>query len=81
MVDSRREALRRPFTHRLICRQTEFQAEAVDVETGIQGLYAALAGDEARNELILNDIIAAVDEGRSPIVLTERRDHLEYLAG
>ena len=55
--------------HHLICRQTDFQAEAVDAEAGIQGLYAALAGDEARNELILNDIIAAVDEGRSPIVL------------
>ena len=81
IVDSRREALRRTFTHRLICRQTEFQAEAVDPRAGIQGLYAALAGDEARNELILNDIIGAMDEGRSPIVLTERRDHLEYLAG
>jgi superfamily II DNA or RNA helicase len=80
MVDPCSDAVRRPFAHHLICRQTDFEAEAVDAEAGIQGLYAALAGDEARNELILNDIIAAVDEGRCPIVLTERRDHLEYLA-
>jgi superfamily II DNA or RNA helicase len=80
MVDPRSDAVRRPFAHHLICRQTDCEAEAVDAEAGIQGLYAALAGDETRNELILNDIIAAVDEGRSPIVLTERRDHLEYLA-
>jgi superfamily II DNA or RNA helicase len=80
MVDPRSDAVRRPFAHHLICRQTDFEAEAVDAEAGIQGLYAALAGDKARNELILNDIIAAVDEGRSPIVLTERRDHLEHLA-
>jgi superfamily II DNA or RNA helicase len=80
VVDPRSDAVRRPFAHRLISRQTAFRADASDADAGIQGLYAALAGDEARNELILNDIIAAVDKGRSPIVLTERRHHLEYLA-
>jgi len=30
--------------------------------------------------MILDDVISAVAEGRSPIVLTERRDHLEHLA-
>ena len=30
--------------------------------------------------MILNDVIRAVSEGRSPILLTERRDHLEYFA-
>jgi superfamily II DNA or RNA helicase len=30
--------------------------------------------------MILNDIVRALDEGRSPIVLTERKDHLEYFA-
>lgn len=39
-----------------------------------------LAGDVGRNELILNDIIGALEEGRSPIVLTERKDHLDFLA-
>ena len=29
----------------------------------------------------MNDIIGALDAGRSPLVLTERRDHLEFLAG
>jgi len=80
VVDPRSDGVRRPFVHRLISRQTGFRMDAFDPDAGIQGLYAALASDEGRNELILNDIIAAVDEGRSPIVLTERRDHLEYLA-
>ncbi len=39
-----------------------------------------LAADEARNDLICTDVIRALEEGRSPIVLTERRDHLERLA-
>jgi superfamily II DNA or RNA helicase len=30
--------------------------------------------------MILNDVIASLADGRSPILLTERRDHLEYFA-
>jgi superfamily II DNA or RNA helicase len=30
--------------------------------------------------MIVDDVIGAVEKGRSPIVLTERRDHLELLA-
>src|SRR5206468_1018738 len=47
----------------------------------IQDLYAALVADEKRNRLILDDVIQALDQGRSPILLTERKDHLEYFGG
>jgi len=47
---------------------------------GIQEIYGALANDEARNRRIVDDVIAAIHEGRSPILLTERKDHLEYFA-
>lgn len=30
--------------------------------------------------MIVNDVIAALEEGRSPILLTERTDHLDYFA-
>ncbi len=40
-----------------------------------------LAADEARNALVLDDVIGALEAGRSPLLLTERRDHLESLAG
>jgi superfamily II DNA or RNA helicase len=39
-----------------------------------------LATDERRNQLILDDVISALEEGRSPLLLTERRDHLEFFA-
>jgi superfamily II DNA or RNA helicase len=39
-----------------------------------------LAADEARNALVLDDVLAALEAGRSPLLLTERRDHLDYLA-
>src|SRR5206468_2930324 len=33
-----------------------------------------------RNALIVRDIRSALDEGRNPLVLTERKDHLDQLA-
>jgi superfamily II DNA or RNA helicase len=77
-VSPKSETARRPFEHRLICRDTTFQAANLDSTAGIQELYAALAADPQRNELILSDVISALEEARSPILLTERRDHLEY---
>ncbi|HEY5243720.1 MAG TPA: tyrosine-type recombinase/integrase, partial [Polyangiaceae bacterium] len=43
-------------------------------EQGIQSLYQQLARDEARNAAILNDVVHALKEGRSPLLLTERKD-------
>ena len=44
-------------------------------------VYAAIAQDEPRNNLIFDDVLKALEAKRSPVVLTERRDHLEYLQG
>jgi superfamily II DNA or RNA helicase len=79
-VTSRSPGGQRPFEHRLIVRETAFVRKEVESDQGIQQLYAALAADQQRNELILADIVAALNEHRSPILLTERRDHL-ILAG
>ena len=49
-------------------------------DAGIQEIYGALATDERRTELIVKDTLRLVAEGRSPIILTERREHLERLA-
>ena len=79
-IDPKSEKAQRPFEHRLICRETAFRAASLGPGAGIQELYAAIAADGRRNELILNDVIGALEQGRSPILLTERRDHLEYFA-
>jgi superfamily II DNA or RNA helicase len=79
-IDARTQAGRRPFEHRLLVRETAFRLPVADKSPGIQEIYAALARDELRNELILNDVIRALEDGRSPILLTERKDHLEYFA-
>jgi len=79
-VDAKSQAAVRPFDHRLVVRETVFRATGFGDKVVIQDLYAALARDEARNAMILNDVVRALEEGRSPILLTERKDHLEYFA-
>ncbi len=66
----------------MIFRPTNFRLarSVVDQKASIQQLYAGLAQDSARNALIFDDIISSLKEGRSPVVLTERRDHLEVLS-
>jgi superfamily II DNA or RNA helicase len=46
----------------------------------IQDIYAALVLDKDRNELIFNDLLRALEMGRSPLLLTERVEHLEQFA-
>jgi len=65
---------------RLVVRETGFRLRGDATESGIQEVYRTLAGDAGRNDLIVNDVICALDEGRSPILLTERKDHLALLA-
>lgn len=75
-VDAKCQATHRPFAHKLIVRETGFQGSG----KSIQELYAALVLDEQRNRQILDDVIQALQHGHSPILLTERKDHLEYFA-
>ncbi len=82
-VDPRQQAASRPFVHHVMVRPTGFRSPDVldkNVRTQFQRLYEALAADASRNERICADVLAAVHEGRSPLVLTERTDHLQELA-
>ena len=40
-------------------------------------IISELVGDNARNEMIVRDVIDCVQEGRTPVVISERRDHLD----
>jgi superfamily II DNA or RNA helicase len=80
-VDAKKQAAARPFDHKVILRHTEFRhASTSDEQPAIQALYVALARDQKRNDLIFNDILSALESGRSPLIITERKDHLEMLA-
>ena len=68
------------FTCRLILRETNFALSPDETDLTIQEIYARLATDRQRNLMILDDIRHALIQKRSPILLTERKDHLEFFA-
>jgi superfamily II DNA or RNA helicase len=81
-VDAKSQAAARPFRHRVVLRTTEFAVRSgIEAERPpIQQLYAALASNDARNALIFDDVLKSLEEKRSPLILTERRDHALHLA-
>ncbi len=81
-VDAKKQAADRPFDHKVVFRHTEFRVtrSQLDGRPAIQEIYARLASDPARNDLIFDDILLALEAGRSPVVITERKDHLDALA-
>lgn len=64
--------------YRFITRTTNFFCPWSD-EDKIHNLWPLLIADEERNQMIFDDILNALEEKRSPIVLTERKEHLETL--
>lgn len=67
--------------HVVIPRETGFQMLQCSQEgTHIHELYDALATSQQRNDLIFDDILKELEKGRSPLVITERLEHLDGLA-
>jgi superfamily II DNA or RNA helicase len=82
-VSDRAQADKRPFEHKVVVRPTSFRLPhhlQNAAAQSIQEVYTLLASDEARNLLIIEDVAAAVQANRFPVLLTERREHLEKLA-
>ena len=83
-VDAKAQAATRSFTHKVRLRETVFRLRPELETTGAQqmaALYAALAADEKRNDMIFDDVLTSLEAGRRPVILTERRDHLDSLRG
>ena len=82
-VDAKQQAAARPFSHEVFVRPTGFRqlgAPQPDMRLEFHQLYEELQHDERRNQMICADVLATLREGRSPLVLTERVEHIEALA-
>lgn len=81
-VDARKQAEKRPFEHYVIPRFTPFRKPVSqdEKEWSIGQIYAEISTSQIRNKLIIDDVIKSVNEGRNPIVLTERTAHVEVIA-
>lgn len=80
-VDDKEMALQRTFEHYLIPRFTNLRLplEVIEKELHISELYKQVCENKSRNNLIVKDIVEAVEDGRKPIVLSERASHLNIL--
>jgi superfamily II DNA or RNA helicase/very-short-patch-repair endonuclease len=81
-VDAKAAAAERPFEHTVFVRPTDFQPvepPEADQRRYFQKLYRELLSSDRRNDMICRDVIKNVREGRSPLVLTERREHIDRL--
>ncbi len=80
-VNAKRQATLRPFSHKVRIRETPLQMPPLnDQKPTIHKLYAAVIASEPRNKMIFEDVLNALREGRSPLLLTGRREHATVLA-
>ena len=82
-VNAKQRAAAHPFKHTVMVRPTNFRPlrpANPNVRQQFHELYEELIADEERNQLICHDVIQTLREGRSPLVLTERNEHLDSLA-
>jgi len=81
-VHAKKQAAESGILHRARERHTRFKLPEVLLmaeRPSMPAIYAALAEDAGRNDLIFDDVLKSLEAKRSPILLTERKDHLDYL--
>lgn len=66
--------------HMLIPRSNEIQSDKDLSMLKLTELYDEIMNYKSRNELIINDIIEAFKLGSTPLILTERVEHLNILS-
>ena len=76
-VNAKEQAFTRPFKHIVIPRPTNFRLPPSVEKPEMHELYAALAGNKSRNDLIGVDLLRCIKAGRSPILLTERTSQVD----
>ena len=80
-ADGRRTTDLEPFAHIVLVRPTAFAPSNATTDADgrllLPKLIDEIVADEVRNKMIAAEVLDAVAEGRSPVVLSERRVHLE----
>ena len=78
-ADSKSQIQKQSFRRYLIPRFTSYRS-ITDDKQSFPALQKSLAADEVRNSLIVDDIHKAVESGRTSIVLTGIKQHVDLLA-
>ncbi len=82
-VNDKQEALKRGFKHKVFVKETKLELPLElmnnDKMLQIQDIYSYIANSEDRNNAIVNDVLTSIRIGHSPVIITERKDHLDVL--
>lgn len=80
-IDAKKEAEKRDFDHFILPRYTNIRLPLgkEQKDWSITDIYKRICESEIRNEIIAEDVLEAVRDGRYPLVLTERASHVETL--
>ncbi len=81
--DAKKQAEKRPFDHFVIPIFTALRVplDKDEKDVSIQEHYSLMVGSEMRNQQIVDDVVKSHESGRNCLVLTERTNHLELIAG
>jgi superfamily II DNA or RNA helicase/very-short-patch-repair endonuclease len=82
-VDAKRQAIVRPFEHHVFVCPTAFRPlrePHPNERVQFHDLCTELMSDEERNRRICDEVVEVVKEGRSPVILTERNEHVDRLS-
>lgn len=77
--DAKSQMENQGFKRLLIPRFTSFRSITSDRKTYVQ-ITQELSEDKVRNEFVMEDVKAAIQKGRTPLVLTTRTAHVKVLA-
>jgi superfamily II DNA or RNA helicase len=77
-ADVKSQIEKQSFKRYLVPRFTSFHSLGDDIKT-IVAIEGELAEDELRNKMIVDDVLQTVSSGRTPIILTKRKSHVELL--
>lgn len=78
-ADSKSQIQKQSFRRYLIPRFTSYR-RITDDKQSFPALQKSLAADEVRNSLIVDDVRKTLESGRTPIVLTGIKQHVDLLA-
>ena len=79
-VSPKEQIAEQGFKRVLYPRFTRIRLASLERDSSFNQVVEALCAHDARNRLIVEDTIAAMESGRTPLVITKRKEHAAELA-
>lgn len=79
-VSPKDQAAEQDFTRRLVPRFTRIRIPSLEPGSNYNQTVDLLSEHSARNQLIVDDTIEALKRGKTPLVITRRKEHAKLLA-